>query len=63
MKDFEDMLVEQGFFRLHKSHIVNLSFVESYVKSDGGKVVLSDGTKIPVAERKKSSLLKVINKL
>ena len=62
LKDYEDMLVEQGFFRLHKSHIVNLTFVETYVKSDGGYVILNDGSKLPVADRKKSSLLKIFNK-
>jgi two-component system LytT family response regulator len=62
MKDYEDMLVEQGFFRLHKSHIVNLVFVETYVKSDGGYVILNDGSKLPVADRKKSSLLEIFSK-
>ena len=62
LKDLEDMLIEQGFFRLHKSHIVNLSFVETYVKTDGGNVILSDGTSLPVADRKKSSFLKLFNK-
>ena len=54
MKDFEDMLSEQGFFRVHKSHLVNLSFVDSYVKADGGYIVLLDGTELPVAMRKKN---------
>ena len=63
MKDYEDILVEQGFIRLHKSHIVNLSYIESFVKAEGGSVILSDGTSIPVAERKKSSLMKLFNRI
>jgi two-component system LytT family response regulator len=63
MKDFEDMLIEQGFFRTHKSHIVNLSFVNSYAKAEGGNVILADGSAIPVAERKKSSLMHIFSKL
>ncbi len=62
LKDFEDMLVEQGFFRVHKSHMVNLSFVEAYDKSHGGYVILTDGTSLPVAERKKGSLLELFDK-
>ena len=62
MKDYEDILVEQGFFRLHKSHIVNLTFVDTYVKSDGGYVILKDGAKLPVADRKKAALMEIINK-
>jgi len=63
MKEYEDLLVEQGFIRLHKSHLVNLSFIESYVKSEGGSVILSDGSCIPVSERKKSLLMKLINEI
>lgn len=63
MKDFENMLVEQGFFRVHKSHLINLSFIEEYVKSEGGYVKLTDGTSIPVAERKKNHLLSIFSKL
>ncbi len=63
MKDYEEILTEQGFFRLHKSHIVNLSFVESYVKTDGGSVVLTDGTSLPVAMRKKNQLMEMFEKL
>ena len=40
LRDYEDILAEQGFYRLHKSHIVNLNFVESFEKSDGGTVLL-----------------------
>jgi len=57
MKDYESLLVEQGFFRIHKSHIVNLSFIDTYVRSDGGHVLLSEGTRLPVADRKKAMLL------
>ncbi len=63
MKDFEDILCEQGFFRLHKSHLVNLSFVDSYVKSEGGHVLLTDGTKLPVAMRKRNQLMELFDKL
>ena len=63
MKDFEDILSEQGFFRLHKSHLVNLTFVDSYVKTEGGYVVLTDGTVLPVAMRKKNQLMELFGKL
>lgn len=63
IKDYEDILSEQGFFRVHKSHIINLSFVDSYVKSDGGSVLLTDGTFIPVAMRKKQQLIELFDKL
>ncbi|HSG67645.1 MAG TPA: LytTR family DNA-binding domain-containing protein [Bacteroidales bacterium] len=62
MKVYEKLLLDQGFFRLHKSHIVNISFIESYIKSDGGQVILTDGTRIPVADRKKAALMDLFNR-
>jgi len=63
IRDYEDILSEQGFYRLHKSHIVNLSFIKSYDKADGGTVILSDGSHVPVAMRKKNQLIELFNKL
>ena len=63
IKDYEDILGEQGFFRVHKSHIINLSYVDSFVKSDGGSVLMKDGTTIPVAMRKKHQLIELFEKL
>lgn len=63
IKDYDDILCEQGFFRVHKSHIINLKFVDSYIKSDGGSVLLTDGTSVPVAMRKKQRLIELFEKL
>lgn len=63
LRDYEDILAEQGFYRLHKSHIVNLNFVESFEKSDGGTVLLSNGSHVPVALRKKNQLIELFGKL
>lgn len=60
MGDYEEILEEYGFFRIHKSHIVNLSFVESFDKE--GYIVLKDKTSLPVARRKKSELLEAFSK-
>ena len=57
MKEFEEVLTNHNFFRVHKSHIVNLNFVSRYVKGDGGTLVLTDGTEVEVASSKKAALL------
>lgn len=61
LKHFEDILDEHLFFRIHKSHVVNLSFIKSYLKGKGGYVILSDSTKLEVAVRRKEELLKKLN--
>jgi len=63
VKDYEEMLDDHGFFRIHKSHLVNLSFVESYIKGDGGYLLLKDKSKLPVAMRKKEILLERLSNL
>jgi two-component system LytT family response regulator len=63
MKEFEDMLKEHGFVRIHKSHLINMSYIDSFDKADGGYIILKDKTEIPVSRRKKSELLERFSKL
>ncbi|OFX57458.1 MAG: hypothetical protein A2046_12725 [Bacteroidetes bacterium GWA2_30_7] len=60
LKDYEDLLLEYNFFRSHKSHLINFSYIKSYEKADGGYIVMKDGTIIPLSQRKKISLLDVL---
>lgn len=60
LKEFEELLPEDIFFRLHHSYIVNLNFIKRYIKGDGGQVELETGTFIDVSRRKKDEFLKVI---
>lgn len=63
LRDFEELLENLGFTRIHNSHIINLNHLESYMNKDGGYVVMFDKTTLPVSKRKKSSLLKILNDL
>lgn len=54
LKKFEDELDMQLFIRPHKTHLVNKSFIASYIKGVHASLVLSNGDQIPVARRKKS---------
>ncbi|MEO7984515.1 MAG: LytTR family DNA-binding domain-containing protein [Bacteroidota bacterium] len=58
LKEFEELLTEYNFFRIHNSHLVNLAYVKSYNKGKGGSVVLIDGTEIEVSTRRKEDFLK-----
>jgi two-component system, LytTR family, response regulator len=57
LKEYEDLLCEDGFFRVHNAHIINLSFIEKYVKGDGGFINMKDGSSIEVSQLKKKELL------
>ncbi|MFH4968930.1 LytTR family transcriptional regulator DNA-binding domain-containing protein [Gaetbulibacter sp. M240] len=60
LKEFEDM-TSDDFFRVHNSYLVNINSIKEFVKSDGGYIVLEDGTHIPVSRSKKTDLLAVLN--
>ena len=57
IKEYEEMLPESIFCRVHHSHIINLNAVKNYQKGRGGYVVMTDGTRIEVATRRKDYLL------
>ncbi len=60
LKEFEDLLTEHGFYRVHQSHLINVNFIKEYVKIDGGHILMTDGSIIPVATRKKQDVLKML---
>lgn len=61
LKELEELLCQYDFERIHKSHIINIGHLVSYLNKDNGYVVMSDQTTIAVAQRKKSHLLSVLN--
>jgi two-component system LytT family response regulator len=60
LKDFEDMLPAEIFLRIHHSNIINKSFVERYIRGDGGQVVMNNGIVLDVSKRKKSDFLQAM---
>ena len=54
--EFEDLLQEHSFVRVHKTHLVNLKHVIAYVKTDGGILQLSNGDKVAVSRRRKEEV-------
>jgi two-component system, LytTR family, response regulator len=57
IKDYEEALPESIFYRIHNSHIINLSKIREYQKGRGGTVVMEDGTVIEVATRRREDFL------
>ncbi|HEV3414124.1 MAG TPA: LytTR family DNA-binding domain-containing protein [Puia sp.] len=58
IKDYEDILPEALFCRIHNSHIINLFKIEKYNKGRGGYVTLEDGSTIEVASRRRQEFLR-----
>jgi two-component system, LytTR family, response regulator len=63
LKDFDQMLSGQCFLRVHQSHLVNTEYIRAFVKTDGGYLVMTDGSSVPVSSRKRSQVLQSIAEL
>lgn len=53
LKEYADLLRPNGFLRTHQSHLVNPRYVKSWLKEDGGILLLNTGEKIPVSKPNK----------
>lgn len=61
LKEFEDLLSDFNFLRVHNSSLINLTHVKKYVKGDGGYVVMVNDETVEVSRRKKSELLEKLS--
>ena len=62
LKDFAELLQPHDFVRTHQSHLVNLQFVKSYLKEDGGMLLLTNQNKIPISRQNKDKIRDELNK-
>ncbi len=61
LKEYEDLLVEQNFFRIHHAYLINLNGIKKYVRGDGGYVIMNNDRSLDVSKRKKEGFLSRIN--
>ncbi|QNM86228.1 response regulator transcription factor [Polaribacter pectinis] len=61
LKYYADMLKEVGFLRVHQSHLINIKYIKEFIKSDGGYLLLTDKSNVPVSVRKKAEVLEILN--
>ena len=57
LMDYELMLLDSLFFRIHKSFLVNMKHIKEYQKGEGGVVVMSNGKILEVSRRKKEMFI------
>jgi two-component system LytT family response regulator len=63
LKEYDALLEEQHFLRPHKSHLINIKYIAGFQKIEGGSIIMSDGTKIPVSRRKRDKVMSLIQNL
>lgn len=60
LKEYDEMLTPFNFFRIHKSHLINLAYLARYKKGEGGYVEMEDGTELEVSRRRKEEFLNAL---
>ena len=63
LKENEELLSPFDFIRPHKSHLVNIKYIKSFLRQEGGYILMHDGTLIPVSRRKKDKIMEIIYNL
>jgi two-component system, LytTR family, response regulator len=62
IKEFEETLSGDNFFRIHNSYLVNLNEIKKFVRGDGGYVVMNDGTQITIARARREDFFSQFDK-
>ena len=60
LKEFDKLLSDQGFIRVHQSHLVNSEWIEAFLKQDGGYLLMKDGAQVTVSTRRRAPLLRLL---
>lgn len=63
LKEYEDLLESYGFIRVHNSFLVNTAKIIRFEKGDGGLLILEDGKKVPVSQRKRDVVIEFFKNL
>jgi two-component system, LytTR family, response regulator len=63
LMDYELLLQDSLFFRIHKSSLVNMKHIKEYQKGEGGIVVMSNGKELEVSRRKKDAFISTMKEV
>lgn len=63
IKGYDEMLSDKGFLRTHQSHLINLDYIQSFLRADGGYILMKNGDTVPVSKRKKESIIQMLDQM
>ena len=58
--DYDKLLADTIFLRVHKSFLINLMHVKEYMRGEGGTVIMSNGMEVEISRRKKEQFLEKV---
>ena len=61
LKEYETLLSDENFMRVHNSFLINLNEVKQFVKSEGGYILMSDDRQVSISLRKRDEFFARMN--
>ncbi len=61
LKSFAVLLKDHPFMRVHQSHLINLNYIQDYIRKEGGYLKMINGDHVPVAVRKKAEVIDLLD--
>ena len=62
LKEYEEILSNHHFYRVHQSHLVNTKYIKEFVKTDD-ELIMTEGKSIPVSSRKRPEVVQMLDNL
>ena len=62
LKEYEQLLSEHAFFRVHNSHIIHLKEVRKMIKTDGGYAIMNDNSMIAISPKKREEFMQLMGR-
>ena len=61
LKVFSDFLIDFNFFKINRSNLINLDYLQSYERTKSPRVVLIDGTSLSLSLSRKEDFIKLLD--
>lgn len=61
LKEYETLLADQRFLRVHNSFLINLKEVKRFVRSDGGYIIMNNDDTVSISRGKKDEFLNIMS--
>jgi len=63
LKEVEEVLQGNNFCRIHHSYVINMRFVDRYIRGEGGEVIMTNGVHLPVSRTRKQEFLSLLERI
>ncbi|WP_029906835.1 LytTR family DNA-binding domain-containing protein [Prevotella sp. 10(H)] len=60
LKEYDELLSSYNFLRVHQSHLINLLEVKSFIKTDGGYILMRDGSHITISRQRREMVIRIL---